>query len=92
VLSVAAGWSVSVTTELKTLKDMDSKPNSWCKPCQESNRMCCWCMIIQTRAEGVKWIKAAEAEGHTVGENASEVNAIIIWIKRFFNITDEDLK
>ena len=75
--------------KLKTLKDLKFK-NSFATERDMVN-------VGELKAEAVKWVKFQESklikdkEGNLLG-NTSENYGVIIFIKHFFNITEEDLK
>ena len=68
-------------TELKTLKDFDLNDDKYYFAAEQDIPS----FITDLRAEAIKWIKYLE-EDYT--ENWGE----IVWISKFFNITEEELK
>ena len=70
--------------KLKTLKDINSKAYAI-----DYN------FILDLRAEAVKWIKEIYYVGtddKNSEENIKHADAVKVWIKHFFNITDAELK
>ena len=85
-------------TELKTLKDLEKA---------QGHRNLGWASIYDLKQEAIKWIKYLRDKHNHVGEpfwtdivNKSyqegttweDYDERILFIKHFFNITEEDLK
>ena len=66
-------------TELKTLKDLNSK-------CEDFEAGITWYAESDLRQEAIKWLKVMNKEDW---DNRTYITDV--W-KDFFNITDEDLK
>lgn len=67
-------------TELKTLKDIEFG----CAECEPED-------IKPLRQEAIKWVNELKSN-HNFDAYYKKEEAIIYWIKQFFNITDEELK
>jgi len=73
--------------KLKTLKDFENKQNDYT------------ISRIELKAEAVKWVKELENKKIEInpklraGKNwNANMDMPIVWIKHFFNLTEEDLK
>ncbi len=76
-------------TELKTWKDFHCT-------CRKEDD---YCPVVSIKDEAIKWIKYLTKKGilfdlssHHINNENQARKAQIKWIKKFFNITDEDLK
>jgi len=82
-------------TELKTLKDIYNKHN------REIESEQYWMMAFlefnaDLKQEAIKWVKELENiikyRGEYFKDRAESERRVIVFIKQFFNITEEDLK
>jgi len=71
-------------TELKTLKDLIPKVET--EKGAKMEYLLYGEKLMEIRAEAIKWIKYYQEDEST------EVKSKVLWIKHFFNITEEDLK
>ncbi len=79
--------------ELKTLKGCGCRCKlleaSYCKKHNTNNMV----SIKWLRAEAIKWVKDLELSIDTVDPlSAGGIKSTLMWIKMFFNLTEDDLK
>lgn len=81
-------------TELKTLKDIEGTIGSAeyfhhkdREPTKDYEEVV---IVEELRQEAIKWIEVLEQNYSQISSQA--IYGQIVWIKEFFNITEEDLK